>query len=165
MTWVWSVEQRGTKAKQTSPTWPQNTFSRVSFGLIASKLLRTVGIWETIFMKLLHKSFYLVVLSSTHIQALNPFKCFCLPSKSPFMKIHVSLWVMCVQKDRFKKEAKEGKGNFGQHLYLPIILDRMKHKSKWNWFSSCEIFSKSKQNFPHNSHEFVDERNLEGIFC
>lgn len=36
---------------------------------------------------------------------------------------------MCVQKDHFK--GPEARGVCSQQFYLPIMLDRMKHKSKW----------------------------------
>lgn len=138
------LEVRVWQPLQTSPTWPRNTFCRVLIWINRFKITTNTWQWGRVFMKLLQKSFYLVVLSSTHIWAQIPLNAsVCL--LNPLLWKYMLLCGLCVDKRIVLKRGREGRRNLASTPIFQLSSIEWSTKANENWFSSYEIFSKSKQ--------------------
>lgn len=115
--------------KPTSPKWPRNTFSRNSFGLIASKLLQTL---RTLFEK---HNFFISFFARRPTFSFNPFKLLCLPFKSSFIDENTCFCGLCVYKRIvFKGDAEESEGFLASNSIFQLCSIEWSTKANENWF-------------------------------
>ena len=90
-------------------------------------------------------NFYLVILPSTHIEARIPLNTsLCL--LNPLLWKYMLLWAMCVQRDHCRVGLRR-RNSWPMLLSSNYPRSNEAQKQMKTWFSSCEIFSKSKQKF------------------